>query len=72
MSDIQIKRIVAPPNFDPAVTTPQILNVTLAADEEAVWIWTYLPDGRRAVTGYEIVKKDTIIKGATTEWKHSE
>lgn len=34
------------------------LDVVLAADEDAEWIWSPLPGGQSYISGYKVVKKD--------------
>jgi hypothetical protein len=44
----------APKNAGPA-TTGQVIGVWLAPDEDVQWNWS-CQDGKRIVTGYQIVK----------------
>ncbi len=46
---------VAPQTGQPAAL-PLVDNIVLQEDEEIRWIWTEHPDGRKVVTGYEIIK----------------
>ena len=34
-----------------------VISVVLGEDEDVQWCWTHYPDGRSAVTGYEVIKK---------------
>jgi hypothetical protein len=51
-------RIAIAPQTGQPDALPQVDNVVLQEDEEIRWIWTHHPDGRKVVTGYEIVKKE--------------
>ena len=59
--ELKLKRIVQSP---PTVTlsSAEVVNVELADDEEVVWHWTHWPDGRSAVTGYDIIKQNEMEK----------
>jgi hypothetical protein len=57
MNDNQQPRIVTAPQIGATDSSAQVLSVTLLPDEEVIWHWTHYPDGRSAVTGYEIIKK---------------
>jgi hypothetical protein len=56
-------RIAVAPQTGQPNALPQVDNIELQEDEEIRWIWTEHPDGRKVVTGYEIVKvkKDEAV-----------
>jgi hypothetical protein len=48
--------IFVPENSD--ISVPGALsNVVVSTDEKVEWIWTHIPNGKSAVTGYRILKK---------------
>ncbi|MBV9790630.1 MAG: hypothetical protein JOZ51_20725 [Chloroflexi bacterium] len=51
------KRTVYAPQSNDAQQTPAVISVELAEDEDVQWQWTHYTDGRSAVTGYTIVKR---------------
>lgn len=46
------------PQPNDAQQAPAAISVELANDEDVQWQWTHFTDGRSAVTGYTIVKRD--------------
>lgn len=52
------KRTVYAPQPNDAQQAPAVISVELAEDEDVQWQWTHYTDGRSAVTGYTIVKRD--------------
>ncbi len=50
------KRIVYAPQPDTTLSSPAVLSVELAADEDVEWQWTHLANGKSIVTGYTIFK----------------
>ncbi|MGR5150042.1 hypothetical protein ACQKP8_26285 [Photobacterium alginatilyticum] len=52
------KQIVFVPNNSDANVPGSILSVELDEGEEVEWLWTHLENGKSAVTGYTIIKKD--------------
>jgi hypothetical protein len=57
-------RIVKAPQSGQSDAWPLVDNVTLHEGEEVQWIWTTYPDGRRVVTGYEIIQPVTQQQAA--------
>lgn len=51
-------RIVSAPQSGQAEALPLVNNVELHDNEEIQWIWTTYPDGRRVVTGYDIIQAE--------------
>lgn len=49
--------ISAPRNSDASVPGA-VLSVEIGVDEEVEWVWTHFENGRSAVTGYTLIKKD--------------
>jgi hypothetical protein len=37
--------------------TNRVISVEFNGDEEIKWIWTFLPNGEKYVSGYTIIKK---------------
>lgn len=52
----QKTRIAVAPQTGQPDALPLVDNIVLQEDEEICWIWTEHPDGRKVVTGYEIIK----------------
>ena len=52
------KRIEYAPSIFGLGASPGVISVLLGDDEDVQWCWTHYPDGRSAVTGYEIIRKD--------------
>ena len=52
------KRTVYAPQPNDAQQAPAVISVELDAVEDVQWQWTHYTDGRSAVTGYTIVKRD--------------
>jgi hypothetical protein len=52
------KRTVYAPRPEDPNASAAVISVEFAPDEEVEWVWTYLPGGKRVVTGYDIKKKD--------------
>jgi hypothetical protein len=48
-----IVRLSAPGN-DAGLRPPALVSVDIDEGEELDWVWTYLADGRRTVTGYRL------------------
>lgn len=46
---------VCAPRDDRYLNPPTLISVTVRDGEDIQWIWTYLADGRRMVTGYRII-----------------
>ena len=42
------------PRSEAGLASSAVVSVTVEDDEEIDWIWSYLTDGRRVVTGYRI------------------
>jgi len=63
MSEQNEKRVVAAPQAGSEEKSAQVISVELADDEEVRWQWTHYPDGTSAVTGYEIIKKQSERSG---------
>ena len=40
-----------------------ILDVEVEPDQAVEWVWTHYPDGRSAVTGYNLIAKGKGGKG---------
>ncbi len=49
--------VLAPDNSDSNVPGA-ILSVETGVDEEVEWVWTHSGNGKSAVTGYTLTKKD--------------
>ncbi len=49
--------VTSPTNSDSTISGA-VLSVEIGADEEVEWIWTHLENGKSAVTGYKIIKKE--------------
>jgi hypothetical protein len=69
------RRTEYPPGSDAPAGSSPVLSVDLAEDEEVRWHWTHYPDGRSAVTGYDILKKEAEraeipfdFKKAVADW----
>lgn len=52
----QKTRVAVAPQTGQPDAQPLVDNIVLQEDEEIHWIWTEHPDGRKVVTGYEIIK----------------
>jgi hypothetical protein len=52
------KRWTPAPGDNNNIATGQVFGVWLKENELVQWIWSYLPDGSRVVTGYEIIETD--------------
>jgi hypothetical protein len=65
-----MKRWVSAPKTDCRTAANAVLGVSLNVGERVQWAYTILPDGRRVVTGYDIIppkipkpaKKKRVIK----------
>ena len=53
----QNKRIEYAPSGRGFGAPTGVISVSLGEDEDVEWCWMHYPDGRSAVTGYEIIKK---------------
>jgi hypothetical protein len=47
---------VVAPGPPPDAPGSLVITVNLNENEDVVWIWSTLPDNRRVVTGYRIIK----------------
>jgi hypothetical protein len=52
------KRWTPAPGDNNNIANGQVFGVWLKENELVQWIWSYLPDGSRVVTGYEIIETD--------------
>ena len=58
MDNTQQKRWVPAPGDNNNTANGRVFGVWLKENELVQWIWSYLPDGSRVVTGYEIIETD--------------
>jgi hypothetical protein len=58
-SEKNLKKITvtAPPDSDSTISGA-VLSVEIGVDEQVVWEWTHFENGKKAVTGYQIIKKE--------------
>lgn len=50
-----MKRWVPAPGVDNQTDSGAVLSVSLAPGERVEWVYAVMPDGRRVVTGYDIL-----------------
>ncbi len=50
-----MKRWIPAPGNDDQTADGAILGVSLDVNERVEWVYTILPDGKKIVTGYEIL-----------------
>ena len=55
MMDSDMKQWIPAPASDSQTVNGAVLGVSLNDGERVEWIYTVLPDGRRIVTGYDIL-----------------
>jgi hypothetical protein len=55
MMDSDMKRWIPAPGNDSQTVNGAVLGAFLDAGERVEWVYTILPDGRRIVTGYDIL-----------------
>ena len=65
------KRVEYAPAAGDVEASAGIINVRVNDDEEVRWYWTHYPDGRSAVTGYDIIKKDEDAGGGEFSFKEA-
>ena len=53
--NVSMKRWVPAPGGDNHTAGGAVLGVSLATGERVEWVYTVMPDGRRVVTGYNIL-----------------
>jgi hypothetical protein len=57
VDDQEKTRVVFAPQVGSLDKSAQVISVELNEDEDVRWKWTHYPDGKSAVTGYEMIKK---------------
>ena len=50
-----MKKWVPAPGADDQTASGAVLGVSLDSDERVEWVYTVMPDGRRVVTGFDIL-----------------
>lgn len=50
-----MKKWVPAPGTDDQTASGAVLGVSLDSDERVEWVYTVMPDGRRVVTGFDIL-----------------
>ena len=50
-----IKRWVPAPNYTGQSAENAVLGVSVGLNERVEWVYTIMPDGRKVVTGYDIL-----------------
>jgi hypothetical protein len=51
----KMKRWVPAPGGDNQTASGAVLGVSVGSGERAEWVYTVMPDGRRIITGYDIL-----------------
>jgi len=57
--DIKETYAVFAPENSNACISGALISVNVQIDEDVNWVWTHLPNGQSAVTGYQVIKKES-------------
>ena len=59
-------RFVRSPVMDATQSSSSVFKVELKENEDVEWIWTPDRNRQRVITGYNVIKKDTLYTESNT------